>query len=557
MFKFNKVTACLFTTILLSACSSTEGEHVASHVENNAKAAFLKNTTKQAFEYNTKDLEVAPYYYTDDFYVLGGAFEMTEQQNLPPVFDMNMDYSRVDKMDIDAIVAQVNKMYQNWGVVINVDESARDYIKGELASGASTSGSGNNIAASNDSTTNTSGIISSTGITPISTLDTSSLQGYTSSTGFTLQLDSKESSLRKILDYIAAATNTWWKYENGRATLYRLKSETFIVDASNKAYSDSYSASTNTNTEDSSSTTGSSYNSTATGKTALEGVSEQIGLMLSKDGEVYINTFDRSVTVKDTPAVLKDVRQFLKKYNIRSTAMIAMKVNVFEVITEVNDNKNIDWSSLFETDGFGSIVFSSPSLAANPSYGSITASASTGNWNIDSLAEFINRHSSIYSQISKMAKTKNGVPAIVTTAQEQGIVSGRSASVTSDSVTTESIETSLIDQGFTIHTTPRLTSLGKIDIDITVNTKTINDIQSFGSEDNEVQLEASRKQGESASVVLKDGQSSIVTAYEHFLTEADLQSLAEDFPWWAGGYNQKRRYKASLVIVVQPTIMEL
>ncbi|MBF4438370.1 hypothetical protein ERJ77_28560 [Vibrio anguillarum] len=55
---------------------------------------------------------------------------------------------------------------------------------------------------------------------------------------------------------------------------------------------------------------------------------------------------------------------------------------------------------------------------------------------------------------------------------------------------------------------------------------------------------------------LRSGETAIINAYERDLSSGDIAALTEDFPWWTGGGNNKRRYKASLIVLVTPTILE-
>ncbi len=270
---------------------------------------------------------------------------------------------------------------------------------------------------------------------------------------------------------------------------------------------------------------------------------------------VYVNKFEKTATVKDTPPVLKKVRKFLEAENFRATTSYGIVVDVFEIISEVKDDRGTDWKAMFENNG-DIISIGGPNFVPSTDSGLLDIDVSIGKWNLDAIYASLNTNASLYSHIQNTARTKNNIPTIVTSADDQAIVTGRSVTVNSEGFAQESIESKLIDEGFSVTTRPRLTSKGRIDMEVIVNTKVIKDVKSFGSKDKEVQLEENRRQNTMGTVIMRDGDHAIVSAYERMLTAADVQTLSEQFPWWAGGRSSQRRYKASLIVVVNPTIRE-
>ncbi|MCG9578617.1 type II and III secretion system protein [Vibrio tubiashii] len=533
-----KPFSLLISALVLTACSSTE--EIASNEEINSQQQELSGRVEKEFDFNTQDLVSQPYSYSTTVDILGAAFEATPEQALPPVFDLESSFNRQDKLDLYTLIEKVNKKYQSYGIVVSLSDDARSYIESKLAS-------------KSEDKPQTYSSDDSSGVIAISALDKSSLQQHTSTKGYTTKFSVGRSSLRQVLNLIGANTNLWWKYVDGRVTIYRVEPATFLVDSNGKTYTKSFNQSARADTTENNS--GSTFQANETGKNALEEIKAQVELMLTEDGKVYVNQSDHSITVKDTPPTIKAVKRFLKGYNRRATTQYAVRVDVFEIITEVNKNQNVDWEAKFETAAtkFG---VGSPSFVPSTATGNLSASVVTGNWNVGAAIQMLHKDASIYSYIHKTGKTKNAIPTIVSSVEDRGIVSGRSVTINSDGFSQESIETKLIDEGFSITATPRITSMGRIDLDVTVNTKVIKKVETVKTDKQEIQLEETRKQNNTANVILRDGDTSIVSAYERYLTSADVQSLAENFPWWAGGANGARQYKSNLIVVVQPTIVE-
>lgn len=535
---FTKKPLAFLIPLLAAACST---DHIASNAQHETKFDEMSSQIDREFTYNTDRLRDNPFEYKEGFYVLGGSFEMVERQSLPAIFDTPSSFNRVDEMTIDSVIDMLNKRYQPYGLVINVDNEARTYIADALGEEQE---SGESMSSSDDST----------GIVPIAVIDKSSLSSVTRKRGYKLNFNLQNASLRQALDLITANTNTWWKYEDGRATIFRFNKETFQLDTGDRSFQGTFTQNSSSGTNENA--VGAGLKSEGEDAKPLQQIEDQIKLLLSEDGEVYVNRFDKTATVKDTPPSLKVIRDFLENHNMRATTSYGITAHVFEIVTEVKDERGFDWEAVFKKGG-GELSLTSPNLVPNPASGGLDLSLSIDNWDIGSIFKTLNSNASLYSYIRQTAKTKNNIPTIVSSIDDEGIVTGRSVTVNSEGFSQEAIETKLIDEGFAVSTRPRLTSKGLIDLEVIVNTKVIKDVAKFGNEDNEVQLEKNRRQNTMGFVVMRDGQHTIVNAYERMLTAADVDQLAEQFPWWAGGKESKRRYKSNLIVVVQPTILEI
>ncbi|WP_281188474.1 hypothetical protein [Vibrio harveyi] len=529
--------AAQITALLLTGCTSD----IASNEKNNEEFEKLSNRVTGEFDFNTRRLEDEPFRYSDDFHVLGGAFEMVQHQALPPAFDAPVSFKRVDEMTLDQVIDTLNKRYQKYGIVVNLDNEARVHISDNLSEEQTTTSS---LGAGNDD---------STGVLPIATIDRTSLQATTAKKGYKIKFNLTDSTLRQALDLITANTNTWWRFEDGRATIYRYEKETFLLDFGDRSYLSSFEHTANSGSDENS--IGSGITSEGEDAKPLDQIEKQIELLLSEEGQVYVNRFEKTATVKDTPPNIKKVRKFLEDQNYRATTAYGIVVDVFEIVSEVNDDRGTDWKGVFKKSN-DTISIGSPNFVPSTKAGLLDIDVSIGKWNIDAIYAALNTNASLYSHIQNTAKTKNNIPTIVTSIDDRAIVTGRSVTVNSEGFSQESSESKIIDEGFGVTTRPRITSKGRIDMEVVVNTKVIKDVKSFGNKDNEVQLEENRRQNAMGNVIMRDGDHAIVSAYERMLTSADVQSLAEQFPWWAGGRNTKKRYKANLIVVVNPTILE-
>ncbi len=520
--------ALLISLALIQGCSNTIGDPLK---ENQDKQEDLSQYLKDEFTH-----EMSQYSYSDDYYVLGGAFVTKKEAPLPPVFDMTANIGQLDDVPLEIILEKLNIRYQKFGVVATIANDADEFLKNKTQSQKTTD------SAPSDDSTGTSPII------PIQQISASQIvEKNTSRYNYSMSINLKNTSLRNMLDLIAANTGLWWQYRNGKVTFHYLTEKSIALDIGDQ----SYQLTTSNDGQASYSLTTSSDS-----ESPLQGIEKQIAQYLTKDGSVALNKYDRSITVKDTPDSVERIETFVKDFNYRSMTPYSIKAEVYEVIWEKTDNKEIDWEIAF-TESALKLTGLAPPVVSDGTSGGLSATRVGGKFDGSKLmANFINKNSSIYSKIKNTVKTKNSIPAQLISSEDRAIVAGRSVTIDSNGFSQETIDTKILNEGFNIISRPRLTSTGLIDMEVIVNTSTIKDIKTFGTDKDQLQLEEMKRHSTMGTLPLRSGETAIINAYERDLSSGDIAALTEDFPWWTGGGNNKRRYKASLIVLVTPTILE-
>ncbi len=541
MINFSKkhYLAIAISCALISGCSNTDEMEEIDEIKD--MHAQLQEMVGKQFE-----LSNTHYRESDDIYVLGQAFETKEEQPLPPIFDVELDFAQFDKIPLDEVLSKINQYYQQYGIIISVESDADFHLRNVESKGSSSSSSTLNLAQ--DST--------ATSILPIQQLNTTALSS-SSHEGFyphKLTLNFTHSSLRQMMDLITASTGLWWKYENGRITLNYFIEDTFPLDVSNYSYE--ITSTQNSNTESDNATSGFNINTASEKAEPLTQLEEQLKKYLSRSGSLALNKFDRTVTVKDTPNNVRRVERFIDDLNYTALTPYSIQADVYEIIWEVNDEKQVSWTAAFESASFALNALS-PTVISDSGLGSITATKIGGDFDGSNIiGKFLNENASVYSRITNTIKTKNNIPTQLISSQDRAIVSGREVTIDSNGFSQQSVNTKLINEGFNITTRPRLTSDGKVDMEVIVNTKSIGDIKTFGSEEDMVQLEETKQHGTISGIPIRSGETVVLNAYERDLNRADLASLAKSLPWWTGGGKSNKRYKSSLIVMVKPVIME-
>lgn len=536
----NRISASIILALMLGGCAANEDDEVATLDELREQQARLEQIVKQQFEVSNNHLRES-----DGIFLFGKAFQTKKEQPLPPIFDQLFDVGNLEEEPLEDAIKNINKIFQSYGVIVAFERDAVHYLT-EQGGDSEASSDENDSGAADDITSP---------FLPIQKVDEQAFTPSDSSKyGVMLSMDFSNSSLRQMLDLITASTGLWWDYENGRVTLNYLDEATFQIDVSDS----SYSVSSNQSSQSTSDTGSADFSLSSKSEEVLPlaQIEEQLKQYLSVDGSLALNRFDRTVTIKDTPNNIARAKKFIDDFNYRSLIPYNIKADIFEIVYEVNRENQVDWALAFENAGL-SFNLGSPTISTDSNLGGLTGGKVGGKFDgSKAMIKFLDANSSVYSRITNTVKTKNNIPTQLVSSQNKAIIAGREVTIDSNGFSQESTTTKLINEGFNLSSRPRITSDGRIDMELILNTKTINDINSFGSEDNLVQLEETGQHGTITGIPIRSGETVVLNAYERDLSSAQLTSLNKQMPWWSGGSKTNKRYKAALIVMVRADIME-
>lgn len=536
----NRISASIILALMLGGCAANEDDEVATLDELREQQARLEQIVKQQFEVSNNHLRES-----DGIFLFGKAFKTKKEQPLPPIFDQLFDLGNLEEEPLEDAIKNINKIFQSYGVIVAFERDAVHYLT-EQGGDSKASSDKNNFGSADDITSP---------LLPIQRVDEKAFTPNDESKyGIMLSMDFSNSSLRQMLDLITASTGLWWGYENGRVTLNYLDEATFQIDVTDS----SYSVSSNQSSQSTSDTGSADFTLSSKSEEILPlaQIEEQLKQYLSVDGSLALNRFDRTVTIKDTPNNIAKAKKFIDDFNYRSLLPYNIKADIFEIVYEVNRENQVDWALAFENAGL-SFNLGSPTISSDSNLGGLTGGKVGGKFDgSKAMIKFLDANSSVYSRITNTVKTKNNIPTQLVSSQNKAIIGGREVTIDSNGFSQESTTTKLINEGFNLSSRPRITSDGRIDMELILNTKTINDINSFGSEDNLVQLEETGQHGTITGIPIRSGETVVLNAYERDLSSAQLTSLHKQMPWWSGGGKANKRYKAALIVMVRADIME-
>ncbi|OGU24399.1 MAG: hypothetical protein A2580_08655, partial [Hydrogenophilales bacterium RIFOXYD1_FULL_62_11] len=162
-------------------------------------------------------------------------------------------------------------------------------------------------------------------------------------------------SVRGLLDTIASSTNSAWEFDESRQRVrfYRYKTENFRI--ASVQGSTTSSASLGGASSSSTSSPGGEPLDTAeaqakhtTEASLWTGVESAIKQLISKEGVYSVNQVAGTIVVRDLPANMETIRQYIEETNAAMSRQVDVEVNIYRVLVNNRDTRGLNWNVLFQ-----------------------------------------------------------------------------------------------------------------------------------------------------------------------------------------------------------------
>lgn len=284
----------------------------------------------------------------------------------------------------------------------------------------------------------------------------------------------------------------------------------------------------------------------------------------SKDIKVNANNSYALITVTGSPDIIQKVQNYIKEFNQEAEKAIQVKISIYEVKTTSDTNYGIDWNLVYNgthtkinwsTVGVGDILGSSNLTTATVKAG-INAGMWTGsNIVASALQKYLDatyvQGFSFYSLNGQTTPINNGqTDAYVKNLAVTTL--GAGAVITADNVQT-SIEQATINTGFTGSVLTNVID-NKIFLRISLDISKLVNIEKieYGDQSNPstVQLPHTENNKIIQNIILKSGQTAVITGFSKDANKLANASIAEKKWWWLGGSQATQSAKTTLVVIV-------
>lgn len=552
MNKFKKTAITVCMSLALSACSMFDEKHTSNNMEQIIEQyKMLQKVRDESFALSGGQND---YSSSNDVYVIGDSFEVTLDKALPPIFTTIARYGSQEPKTISEHVNTLNQALQRYSTVITLTDDANDYSNNYSVEGGSEQAVGGDDSATQKFTNPFDAIkarqllIQGKSAAPTNNFTAPS---FSSRNDFLIKLQPQKTTLESVLNILTANAGLSWRFTAGVVEIFRNEAKTYAIDAPSHSYSSQYSQQSSRSADGSSNSN--SVNVSSKSDSALRNVYNQINELKSTTGRVVLDQFASTVTVIDTPSRQRIINAFIKKYNETSGQTFAVRTDLYEIVMDVTDDKTLSVMALFEESNVLSTISSPMSVAAGAVNLGIELPENVEKWGGSKiLLDAIARDSNVASHIVKTARTRNNVPVLLTSSSERTIVQGSETTV-QDGISQTDLKFKTINTGFNFNIKPSLASDGRINVDVTTNTRTLKDLTTVTTQNSESQLDDVKGEATVVNTVVTNAQPIVLTGYERILTEGEASRMLSDLPWWLGGNKRGRTFKSSLLVVITPT----
>jgi type IVB pilus formation R64 PilN family outer membrane protein len=369
-----------------------------------------------------------------------------------------------------------------------------------------------------------------------------------------------EGSLLGHLDHVTNKLGLAWVYENGTITVSRLLTTVYEIDTlpgkSSYGFRSGSGSSSNAGTSGASKTSASSDSITDGGDLdALGSIERTVKQLVSRVQGSAVSLSDGSgmLVVTTSKEIHSQISSYIKTENAALGKNIQIQFDVYSVITDVTNQRGIDWSVLYNQLGnkYGLNLGSPSSLvdagAAGFSANVIKAGgAATGDLNkrlgdSKALLQLLHQFgdSARHTPVSLVTQNRNWIDD--NQLQTLKYVSETAPGVASSAsvASTFSLKTETLTTGDQYQALGFATNSGKVILKYSINFSDLIKLDKFsaGAGDNaqSVQLPKVTSTTSKRQVTLAPGEVMVLTGLSRFVTTQDTRTLTEGAPVALGG----------------------
>lgn len=379
-------------------------------------------------------------------------------------------------------------------------------------------------------------------------------------------------TLRGLLNEVAARTGNAWVWRNGRVTILHADTRTYAIHALPGQSSVEATVSNQTSSgaqqgggsNSAMTATQSSVESgqTTTVKTQIEtyeAISKTIEAMLSPAGKVFASAATSSVTVRDVPAILDRIGNYVDTINTQMTRQVVIDVRVYSVDVTNTESYGIDWKTVWES------VSGRYRAVTNLAAGPVNAAANTLNLSVIDNAQQWGGSQVLFSALSAQGNvsiknsaavvTLSNQPAPVQIAEETTFLAESSTQLVSDAGATTTLKGGKVVTGFSMNVMPVVLDGNDVLLQLQMNLSTLRNIRQIESGGQLIEAPQIDARQFLQRVKLHSGSTLVLSGFEQDRVNGDMQGIGKPTFSLAGGSRNGTRKQTVLVVTMTPKVV--
>ena len=345
-------------------------------------------------------------------------------------------------------------------------------------------------------------------------------------------------SLSSVLDKIGSAFGVEWTYQDGRVVFRDYVTRQYQLSAMPVTSSMGFSA-----VETSSSSSLDMWDELEDGLRNVAGPNSQLSI-------------GQGTGILTVTAMLSDqdrVRDYIATMNQTMGQQIAFDVNVLTITAQAAEAYGLDLESVAFGDSVN-VDWRGGQNLPDP-VGSVNVGIISGNFSLDAVITALSSRRNVSIETRAGATTTNFQMIPVEVVEETNYVSQVDIEIDDNGNALQSIQTSTIVTGFQMQLLPRVLNSKEILLRYSLNLSDLVALETFDSGDGSVQLPQVTRSKFEQQVILKNGQTLVLSGFERQRTETENRGVGSPRFLGLGGVEKGEIRRASNIVFITPRLL--
>jgi type IVB pilus formation R64 PilN family outer membrane protein len=299
------------------------------------------------------------------------------------------------------------------------------------------------------------------------------------------------------------------------------------------------------------------------GLSVWKGIEDSIKTMLTTSGKIAVTAATGTVTVTDTPQVLRQVEYFIDQQNISLSRQVVVNVRVLSVDLNNSDNYGINWDSIYTnlSRNFGMTLNNTftPDVGATSlllrTLGTPGAPGSTTWSGSNVIIDALSKQGRVSQVTSASVTTLNNQPTPIQVGRQTSYLASSNTTIgTVGAPSTTALQPGLITTGFSMNLVPHLLDSKRLLLQYAVDLSSLLSLATVESGGSSIQTPEIETRNFLQRVMLNSGDTLIVTGFEQATQSGAMQGVGDASNIALGGGVKGTKNKMVLVILIQPVI---
>ena len=345
-------------------------------------------------------------------------------------------------------------------------------------------------------------------------------------------------SLSSVLDKVGSAFDVEWTYQDGRVVFRDYVTRQYQLSAMPVTSSMGFSA-----VETTSASSLDMWTELQDGLQNVAGPNSQLSI-------------GQGTGILTVTAMLSDqerVRDYVATMNQTMGQQIAFDVNVLTITAQDAENYGLDLESVAFGDSV-TVDWTGGQRLPDP-VGSVNVGIISGNFSLDAIITALSSRRNVSIETRAGATTTNFQMIPVEVVEETNYVSQVDVEVDDNGNALQSIETDTIVTGFQMQLLPRVLNSKEILLRYSLNLSDLVALETFDSGDGSVQLPQVSRSKFEQQVILKNGQTLVLSGFERQRTETENRGVGSPRFLGLGGVEKGEIRRASNIVFITPRLL--